>query len=153
MRHYVAPMTCGVTYAKKDWFLLCTRFVQCLFAPWMPIHRVVGMLKEIWGSRICQFIHKEYAKNLCNLDVYTVTLLTHLLICTLCHLRIELTRNIFVQSCSCRIGIVLSTTWPVPSKWARNVPASNPHEMGGVNNFPFNSTMRLPIVNSVSSPL
>jgi hypothetical protein len=49
-------MTGGISDTKKDRFILGACFGQRIFVPGVPVHRVVSMLKQIWGGFVDQTV-------------------------------------------------------------------------------------------------
>ena len=45
--HYVTPVACAVADAEKDWFVLCFGLGKGFLTPWIPVHRIVGVLEQI----------------------------------------------------------------------------------------------------------
>ena len=56
MSHDVAPMTGRVADGEQYGFLLTPRFFQCLWAPGMPVHRVVSVLQQIGTGLVAEMI-------------------------------------------------------------------------------------------------
>src|SRR5258708_3047505 len=50
--HYVAPMARGVANADQNGFVLSHGPLRCLSSPFIPIHRITGMLQQIRARRI-----------------------------------------------------------------------------------------------------
>ena len=46
--HHVTPVTCRITNAYKNRLVFSSCFLKGLFAPWVPLYRVMGMLQQIW---------------------------------------------------------------------------------------------------------
>ena len=47
VRHHVAPVACRIADREKDRLLLRARFFESLFAPRIPLHRVVHVLQKV----------------------------------------------------------------------------------------------------------
>ena len=47
VRHDVAPVTGGITDREKNRLVFLARFCECLFAPRIPLDRILRVLKEI----------------------------------------------------------------------------------------------------------
>jgi hypothetical protein len=45
--HNVAPMTGGVTDTEVDWLLLTASTLERLVTPWVPLHWIMGVLKQV----------------------------------------------------------------------------------------------------------
>lgn len=43
----MAPVACGISYGKKDGAVFLFRFLKGFLAPWIPVHRIKGMLQQI----------------------------------------------------------------------------------------------------------
>jgi hypothetical protein len=49
VRHDMTPMTGGVSDAEEDRLVFGFSFCERFFAPWIPVHWFVGVLKQVWG--------------------------------------------------------------------------------------------------------
>ena len=49
MRHDMAPVTGGITNREKYRFVLMPRFGKGVFAPGIPVHRIVRVLEKVRG--------------------------------------------------------------------------------------------------------
>jgi hypothetical protein len=56
MGHDVAPVAGRIPYGEKNGFIFCTRFIECLSAPWVPVNVIVGVLEKIWALLINQTV-------------------------------------------------------------------------------------------------
>jgi len=48
MRHDMAPVTRGIADREKDRFVFPTRLRERVLAPWIPIYRIMCVLKKVW---------------------------------------------------------------------------------------------------------
>src|SRR5882724_2493420 len=51
-------MTRGISYREQDRFVLFARALQSVFTPWIPINRIVSVLKKIRAGFVNQFVRK-----------------------------------------------------------------------------------------------
>ena len=54
--HHVAPVTGGVPNREEDRHVAFTCRGKCLFSPWIPVHWVVGVLKQIGAGLFGQTV-------------------------------------------------------------------------------------------------
>ena len=54
--HYMTPMTGRITNAYQNGFVFFFCFLQCFFAPGIPIHRIMCMLKQVRTCFVDEFI-------------------------------------------------------------------------------------------------
>lgn len=43
----MAPMTTRIANTEKHWLVLCSGYLKCLLSIGIPVHRIVGMLKQV----------------------------------------------------------------------------------------------------------
>jgi|GEM_PF-1983680 hypothetical protein len=65
----MAPVARGVANAQKDGLILLPGELECLFAPWEPIDRIVLVLEQVWTG----FVGKS-VRNLEGLSVQGLSL-------------------------------------------------------------------------------
>ena len=56
MFHYVAPMTGRIPNADQQEFILLFSFFKGLIAPWIPIHRIMGVLEQVRAAFMDELI-------------------------------------------------------------------------------------------------
>ena len=52
--HDMAPVAGGVPYREKYRLVVLFRLFKCLVTPWIPVHRVVRMLDQVWTLLVNQ---------------------------------------------------------------------------------------------------
>src|SRR4029079_9466675 len=76
VRHHVTPVTGRVTDGEKNRLLFCPRARECLFSPWLPVHRIVCVLKEVRARLLSETVHvrhRSYLRNLRQPSTLAVT--------------------------------------------------------------------------------
>lgn len=55
----MAPMTGTVANGQKDGLILLASFHEGFFGPWVPIHRIIGVLDQIGAKTLIQSIRHK----------------------------------------------------------------------------------------------
>ena len=57
VRHHVTPVTRRVADGEHDRLVLLARAQECFFPPRKPIHRIFGVLQEVWARLLGESVH------------------------------------------------------------------------------------------------
>jgi hypothetical protein len=71
--HHMAPMAGSVSYGKKYGLIFCFCSYKSFLRPGIPIHRVVGMLKEIGALLMDQTIGGAHSNLLMMSDISNIS--------------------------------------------------------------------------------